>query len=64
MYVCICNAIRECEFRRAARQTSGDAESIYVMLGKPPKCRQCLEEAEELLIEEREVARSVSLAVA
>lgn len=64
MYVCICNAIRECEFRRAARHSSGDAESIYATLGKEPSCRHCLEEAEEMLFEEREFARSISLAVA
>ena len=64
MYVCICNAIRECEFRRAARQASGDAESVYLMLGKPPQCRQCLEEAQEVLFEERELAQSVALEAA
>lgn len=60
MYVCICNAIRECEFRRAARHASGDAESIYAMLGKQPSCGQCLEEAEEVLFEEREMAESAT----
>ena len=53
MYVCICNAIRECELRRAARLTSGDAESVYAALGKRPDCRCCLEDAEDILIEER-----------
>lgn len=56
MYVCICNAIRECELRRAARLTSGDAEAVYAALGKVPNCGQCLDDAEEILFEEREMA--------
>lgn len=54
MYVCICNAIRESELRTAARGCCGDAESIYVSLGRPPQCRQCIEEAEDIVSEERE----------
>ena len=55
MYVCICNAIRDCELRRAARLCPGDAESVYAALGKRPNCGQCLEEAEGILFEEREM---------
>ena len=36
MYVCVCNAIRECEFRRAAQRCGGDAEMVYATLGKRP----------------------------
>ena len=53
MYTCVCNAIRECELRRAARQHRGDAESVYAKLGKRPDCGHCLEEADELIAEER-----------
>lgn len=56
MYVCICNAIRDCELRRAARLCPGDAEAVYAALGKRPNCGQCLEEAESILFEEREMA--------
>ena len=56
MYVCICNAIKETELRRAARQCSGDAEAVYATLGKRPNCGQCLFEAEDVLAEEREMA--------
>jgi len=56
MYICICNAIRECDFRRAARCCSGDAEAIYAAMGKRPNCGQCLEEANEIAAEEREGA--------
>ncbi len=56
MYVCICNAIRESELRQAARRCGGDAEQIYATLGKRPDCRQCLDEAEMLIFEERELS--------
>lgn len=54
MYVCICNAIRECELREAARSCcSSGSEAIYAALGHQPQCRQCLEEADEVIAEER-----------
>ena len=53
MYVCVCNAIRESELREAARGTLGGAEQVYAALGKEPQCRQCLEEADAILFEER-----------
>ena len=34
VYICICNAIRESELRRAARHVSGDAEACYAAMGK------------------------------
>lgn len=53
MYVCICNAIRENELRCAARSSLCDVEDIYARMGKRPQCSQCLEEAEEIVSEER-----------
>ena len=53
MYVCICNAIRETDLRAAARCCMGDADSVYNRLGHTPQCRQCLDEASEILREER-----------
>lgn len=55
VYVCICNAIRESELRRAARHVSGDAESCYAALGKPPCCGTCLDEADGILQDERKI---------
>lgn len=52
MYVCICNAIRETDLRSAARRCGGDAETVYAALGRTPQCRQCLEEAEDIIAEE------------
>lgn len=56
MYICVCNAIKECELRRAALRCSGDAEALYAALGKRPNCGQCLEEADEIVGEERALA--------
>lgn len=53
MYVCICNAITESELRRAARSCAGDAQTCYSKLGKRPNCGHCLDEADEILSEER-----------
>jgi bacterioferritin-associated ferredoxin len=53
MFVCICNAIRDRDLRAAARCCSDGAEAIYNALGRPPQCRQCLEDAEEIIAEER-----------
>ena len=64
MYICICNAIRECELRQVARRCSGDAESVYTQLGKRPQCRQCLDEAEHVLFDERERASVPALQAA
>jgi bacterioferritin-associated ferredoxin len=64
MYVCVCNAIRECEFRRAARQVDGDAEAIYAALGCQPQCGTCLEDAEDIAGEERALCRHPRLVAA
>lgn len=53
MYVCICNAIKETELRDAARKCSGTAEQLYAMLGRPPQCRQCIDDAEDIVIDAR-----------
>ncbi len=54
MYTCICNAIKETDLRKAARQHRGGAESVYAKLGKRPNCGMCLVEAEGVIAEERE----------
>ncbi|MCZ8322042.1 MAG: bacterioferritin-associated ferredoxin [Novosphingobium sp.] len=53
MYICVCNAIRECELREAARRCPGDVDAVYEALGCRPQCGQCLDDAAEMLIEER-----------
>lgn len=54
MYICVCNAIRENDLRTAARCHPGDPDAVYEKLGKRPQCGQCLDEAAEILIEERQ----------
>ncbi|WP_347302215.1 ferredoxin [Croceibacterium sp. TMG7-5b_MA50] len=56
MYICICNAIRECEFRTAALGAGCDASGVYQRLGKRPQCGQCLDDAEDMLEEYRAAA--------
>ena len=53
MYICVCNAIRTCELRKAARDQAGDVDAVYAALGKVPQCGQCLDEATEIIIDER-----------
>lgn len=55
MYICICNAVREADFRHCARRMRGDAETVLQAMGKQPQCRQCLCDAEELLMDAREL---------
>lgn len=53
MYVCNCNGIRKCELRRAALRTAGNAERVYAVLGKRPNCGQCLDDADDIISQER-----------
>ncbi len=62
MYICVCNAIRDTDLRQAARRHPGDADAVYACLGKTPQCGQCLDDAAEILIEERERAACGQLA--
>ena len=57
MYVCICNGVTDCELRKLARTCRGDAAAPYTGLGRPPQCGQCLEDAEDILEEERSAMR-------
>ena len=57
MYVCVCNAIKDCELRKAARAYAGDVDAVYAALGKVPQCGQCLDEATDIIIEQRAAAR-------
>lgn len=56
MYVCVCNAIRECDLRAAARMHPGDVDAVYAALGKVPQCGSCLDEATAIILDERQAA--------
>ena len=64
MYVCVCNAIRDSELRHAARRVEGDVEAVYTSLGCEPQCCMCLDEAEEIIVEERQADRRPRLVAA
>jgi len=53
MYICVCNAIRDHRLREAALRCDGDAREVYAWLGKTPQCGQCLDDADDLIAEER-----------
>jgi len=58
VFVCICNGIREVDLRHAAARCGGEADAVYRQLGKPPQCRQCLDDADEILLDARGNARA------
>ena len=64
MYVCVCNAIRDSELRHAARHEDGDVEAVYAALGCQVNCGMCLEEAAEIVVEERLADRRPRLVAA
>ncbi|WP_324613938.1 ferredoxin [Erythrobacter dokdonensis] len=49
--------------RQAALTCNGDAEATYATLGKRPNCGQCLEEAQEIIEEQRAAASCEVFAV-
>lgn len=53
MVVCICNAIRECEVRKAAREGASCPASAYASIGRKPRCGQCFPFARQLISAER-----------
>ncbi len=56
MVVCVCNAIRECDVRNAARQGASCPNSAYRSLGRKPRCGQCFSFAREIIAAERATA--------
>jgi bacterioferritin-associated ferredoxin len=57
VYICICNAIKEADLRAEAKIAQGCAEDLYRRLGHEPQCRQCLEDAERIVLEVRDCSR-------
>jgi len=56
MIVCNCNAIRECDVRKAVRQGHRDPMSAYKSLGRRPRCGQCIPFARDLIAAEAATA--------
>ena len=59
MFVCICNAIREADFRKAVLAHEGDVEDVYAAMGFETQCGQCVSPARRILIQERSKAEQV-----
>ena len=49
MIVCVCNAIREEEVRRAARDGAACPTSAYACVGRKPRCGQCFPFARQVI---------------
>lgn len=64
MFICVCNAIRESDLRRAACRAGGDAEAVYAALGKRPQCGSCLDDADAVIEQVRDLAAGPALRAA
>ena len=53
MLVCVCNGIREKDFRDAVRDGANSPCSSYARFGRRPKCGQCVPFAKTLIAAER-----------
>jgi len=53
MLVCVCNGIREKDFREAVREGAQDPCSAYARFGRRPKCGQCVTFAKTIINAER-----------
>ena len=59
MYVCVCNALREKDFREAARENpEATVEQVFAALYAEVDCGSCLVFARHILEEEREKAKT------
>ena len=56
MIICVCNAIRERDFRAAVREGANFPNSAYASMGRKPKCGQCLSFARTIISAERATA--------
>lgn len=56
MIVCVCNAIRESEVRKAAREGASCPTTAYATVGRRVRCGQCFSFAREIIAAERVTA--------
>ena len=56
MVVCICNALREADVRKAARVGASCPTTAYKAFGRKPRCGQCFSFAREVIAAERATA--------
>jgi bacterioferritin-associated ferredoxin len=53
MIVCVCNALREGDVRKAARGGAACPSSAYAALGRRPRCGQCFPFARQIIAAEQ-----------
>jgi len=56
MIVCVCNAIRETDVRKAARNGATCPASAYAQAGCRPRCGQCFSFARQIISAEAATA--------
>ena len=49
MYVCLCNAITDRDFRAHAADQDSTVSMVYRSLGTKPKCGKCVPHVKQLL---------------
>lgn len=49
MYVCLCNAVTDRDFRRHAGAEDGTVAAVYRALGAKPQCGKCVPFVRQLL---------------
>jgi bacterioferritin-associated ferredoxin len=64
MYVCVCNAITDHEFRANVTSENCTVLTVYQSLGTKPKCGKCVPYAEQLLQQLVEISDPQPMAVA
>ena len=53
MYICICNALKECDLKEACKRSCArDGESVLQQAGCNAECGQCLDYIESFVIPE------------
>jgi bacterioferritin-associated ferredoxin len=57
MYVCLCNAITDRDFRAHAADESCTVATVYRSLGTKPKCGKCVPYVRQLLRQVVEIPR-------
>jgi bacterioferritin-associated ferredoxin len=57
MYVCLCNAITDRDFRAHAADESCTVATVYRSIGTKPKCGKCVPYVRQLLRQVVEIPR-------
>jgi bacterioferritin-associated ferredoxin len=55
MYVCLCNAITDRDFRAHAAEENSTVSMVYRSLGTRPKCGKCVPYVKQLLRQAAEI---------